>query len=242
VSTSGQLTSAGGIGKTTAQMQMKSTFTDAGWDFNTPVWAIDEGNDYPRLWWELIPVLHAEPEVTLGTNNAISWEPVVGGFEYYAECSEDADFTSIVHSSGWITETYCEFTDLQVGQNYWYSVKARNSTGIESQWSNIESSLQCSLSGAVETLLTLDSLKNENMKNALLNKIDEALEMMDEGLYKDALNKLQNDILPKTNGCADTGQPDKNDWIINCEQQSLIYPLIIETIEYVKTLMEQSPN
>ena len=31
---------------------MESTFSDAGWDFNTPVWTIDEGLDYPRLWWE----------------------------------------------------------------------------------------------------------------------------------------------------------------------------------------------
>lgn len=33
IETSGQNGSAGGIGKTTAQMQTKSTFTDAGWDF-----------------------------------------------------------------------------------------------------------------------------------------------------------------------------------------------------------------
>ncbi|MHC4756641.1 MAG: GLUG motif-containing protein, partial [Planctomycetota bacterium] len=33
IETSGQATSAGGTGKTTAEIQMKSTFTDAGWDF-----------------------------------------------------------------------------------------------------------------------------------------------------------------------------------------------------------------
>ncbi|KPJ66629.1 MAG: hypothetical protein AMJ43_07595 [Coxiella sp. DG_40] len=36
-------------GKTTAEMQTQSTFTDAGWDFTTPVWSILEGIDYPRL-------------------------------------------------------------------------------------------------------------------------------------------------------------------------------------------------
>ena len=57
--TSGQLTSAGGTGKTTAEMQTESTFTDAGWDFvnetkngNEDIWWILEGQDYPRLWWE----------------------------------------------------------------------------------------------------------------------------------------------------------------------------------------------
>ena len=237
--TSGQATSDGGTGKTTAEMQMMSTFTDAGWDFTTPVWTIDEGVDYPRLWWELVPVLHAEPEVTLGTSNTITWEPVVGNVEYYAECAEDTNFTSIIYNSGWITETSCEFTGLQLGKRYWYSVKARNSAGIESQWSNVEFSLQVTLADAVEIELTPESLKNENMKNALLNKIDAALEMIDEGLYEDALNKLEHDILAKMNGCVETGEPDKNDWIITCEEQSEIYPLIIETIENVKGLMNQ---
>jgi predicted outer membrane repeat protein len=55
VQTSGQNTSAGGKGRTTAQMQMASTFF--GWDENgnEGIWTIDEGNDYPRLWWENKP-------------------------------------------------------------------------------------------------------------------------------------------------------------------------------------------
>ena len=59
VNTSAMSTSAGGIGKTTAEMQTTSTFLDAGWDFvdetaNGPndIWKISEGLDYPRLWWE----------------------------------------------------------------------------------------------------------------------------------------------------------------------------------------------
>jgi len=62
IQTSGQATSAGGTGKTTAQMQTAKTFLDAGWDFmgemaNGPedIWWILEGKDYPHLWWELIP-------------------------------------------------------------------------------------------------------------------------------------------------------------------------------------------
>jgi hypothetical protein len=57
--TSGQATSAGGIGKTTAEMHTAKTFLDAGWDFvgetakgTADIWWIDEGKDYPRLWWE----------------------------------------------------------------------------------------------------------------------------------------------------------------------------------------------
>jgi hypothetical protein len=48
VNTSGQTTSAGGTGKTTAEMKTKSTFTDVGWDFIT-IWAIYDGTSYPWL-------------------------------------------------------------------------------------------------------------------------------------------------------------------------------------------------
>jgi len=57
--TLGETTSAGGTGKTTAEMQTASTFLEAGWDFvgetangTEDIWKIAEGWDYPRLWWE----------------------------------------------------------------------------------------------------------------------------------------------------------------------------------------------
>jgi hypothetical protein len=59
VETSGQSNSAGGTGLTTAEMQTAVTFLDANWDFvdeiengTEDIWWIDEGNDYPRFWWE----------------------------------------------------------------------------------------------------------------------------------------------------------------------------------------------
>jgi hypothetical protein len=59
IETSGQTTSAGGQGRTTAEMQAASTFLNAGWDFidetddgTNDIWRILEGQDYPRLWWE----------------------------------------------------------------------------------------------------------------------------------------------------------------------------------------------
>jgi hypothetical protein len=51
----------GGIPLSTPEMQTASTFLKAGWDFVDEtangiedIWWIDDGNDYPRLWWELI--------------------------------------------------------------------------------------------------------------------------------------------------------------------------------------------
>jgi len=52
IETSGQPDSAGGQGKTTAEMQTASTFV--GWG-PYAVWTIAEGLDYPRLLWENMP-------------------------------------------------------------------------------------------------------------------------------------------------------------------------------------------
>jgi len=59
--TSDQAASAGGTGKTTAEMQKAKTFLDAGWDFvgetkngTEDIWWILEGQDYPRLVWERV--------------------------------------------------------------------------------------------------------------------------------------------------------------------------------------------
>ena len=117
-------------------------------------------------------------------------------------------------------------------------MKAKDASGVESDWSNVETSVQVTLAEALEPALDPNSLENENMENALMNKIDAVMSMIDEGNYAGALNKLENDILQKTNGCAETGAPDKNDWITSCEEQTEVYPLIMETIEYVRSLME----
>jgi hypothetical protein len=62
IESSGQSWSFGGTGKTIAEMQMASTFTDVGWDFvdetengNEDIWSICEGTNYPRFVWQ-IPV------------------------------------------------------------------------------------------------------------------------------------------------------------------------------------------
>jgi The GLUG motif len=61
VQTSRQETSAGGMGRTTAEMQQLVTFFTWGQENNAGVWTIDEGNDYPRLAWEDRPGVVIEP-------------------------------------------------------------------------------------------------------------------------------------------------------------------------------------
>lgn len=55
VETSGQPTSAGGTGKTTAEMKSPDTYV--GWAAcgNSGVWKFSDTNDYPHLQWETVP-------------------------------------------------------------------------------------------------------------------------------------------------------------------------------------------
>jgi TolB protein len=85
--------------------------------------------------------------------------------------------------------------------------------------------------------LNSGAFKNANMQNTLTNKINAVLQDIDQAMYQQALDKLQNDILSKTNGCAETGVADANDWIKDCATQAQIYPLIIELINQVKVLI-----
>jgi hypothetical protein len=62
IETSGQATSAGGTGRTTAQMQSTATLSGAGWDIiavalnqtnTTYIWNIVDGQTYPFLSWQI---------------------------------------------------------------------------------------------------------------------------------------------------------------------------------------------
>lgn len=75
------------------------------------------------------------------------------------------------------------------------------------------------------------AFKNPNMKHALTNKLSVAIQLVDQGVYSDAADKLQNDVLAKTDGCAQTGGLDQNDWITDCAAQAQIYPLVLGAIQ-----------
>ena len=79
--------------------------------------------------------------------------------------------------------------------------------------------------------------KNKNMKDTFTKKINAVIGKIDEGLYAEALDKLKNDVLKKTDGCAENGEPDKNDWIKDCEAQGVVYPLIVEAIDLLSQLV-----
>ncbi len=77
---------------------------------------------------------------------------------------------------------------------------------------------------------------NRNMKNTIINKLNAVIANIEAGNYADALGQLRNDILGKTDGCATSAGPDKDDWITHCETQDQIYPLILLAIQEVMAL------
>ncbi|MCK4812431.1 MAG: LamG domain-containing protein, partial [Candidatus Marinimicrobia bacterium] len=95
--TSGQVSSAGGTGKTTAEMQTQSTFTDATWDF-TDVWRMNASiNDgYPYLQWQ---TALTEPTIsTLYVTDTLIHNALV-----YYEISDVGNPDSVTHGICWNT-------------------------------------------------------------------------------------------------------------------------------------------
>ncbi len=81
-------------------------------------------------------------------------------------------------------------------------------------------------------------LKNANQQNALTNQINAALTLVDQGYYGEAFVQL-NSTLGKTDGCAEAGAPDKNDWIQDCASQEQVYPLIAEALGYLESILSE---
>jgi hypothetical protein len=81
-------------------------------------------------------------------------------------------------------------------------------------------------------------LKNGNItKDSLINKINVVLDKIAQKDYDTALSKLQNDVIVHTDGCANSNEVDSNDWIMACDGQSQVYPLIIDAIGYLQNLI-----
>jgi Na+-transporting NADH:ubiquinone oxidoreductase subunit NqrC len=78
--------------------------------------------------------------------------------------------------------------------------------------------------------------KNTNMQKTFNNKLNAVIADIEAGNYANALDKLQHDILGKTDGCANTGAPDSNDWIKDCASQGEVYPLILDVIDILRGL------
>jgi hypothetical protein len=72
----------------------------------------------------------------------------------------------------------------------------------------------------------------ENRRETLLSKLSEVETKVDDGDINDAINKLQNDIRQKMDGCGT--EADKNDWILDCGAQSALQNLIDNLVTWLE--------
>ena len=86
-------------------------------------------------------------------------------------------------------------------------------------------------------ILPTSALKNKTLAKTTTNMINSVLLKIDDGDIEGAYNQLKNAILKKTDGCAESGSPDKNDWIKDCESQELVYPVLIEALDLLFGLL-----
>jgi beta propeller repeat protein len=102
------------------------------------------------------------------------------------------------------------------------------------------------LDAAVEELLTavatindLDpsDFRNRRMAKILVRKISIILRLIDRERYYLAIFKLRFDVLRKMDGCANSGAPDRNDWLRTCEAQEAVYPSVTQAIELLGDLV-----
>ena len=149
---SDQVSSAGGIGMTTTEMQTASTFLEAGWDFvdetaNGPndIWKITEGLDYPRLWWEFGQAFSPQPQdgaIDVIEPVIINWLPGGPGLNHDVYFGEDEEVvTNATTESPEVyrgrhaaeTTTYDPGT-LELAKTYYWRIDEVNDADPNSQW------------------------------------------------------------------------------------------------------------
>jgi hypothetical protein len=86
-----------------------------------------------QFYTRLIP-----PELLSPVNNALSvsisptfeWQQVVAASSYDFQLSGEDDFSPLIHSENGITGTSLEYSTLEFGEQYFWRVRSRNSSGV----------------------------------------------------------------------------------------------------------------
>jgi hypothetical protein len=145
--TSTQGSSAGGTGKTTSEMKTQSTFTDAGWDFDT-IWEIvgGDGANYPRL--QSNPDASLPVKLSTFTASAESGQIILHwvtqtevnnvGFTVYRSKTKDGNYSEVAFIYGAGNSAMpidYEFTDksAESGKTYYYYLEDVDLEGNKEQ-------------------------------------------------------------------------------------------------------------
>ncbi len=155
----------------------------------------------------------------------IIWEEIDEALEYKVICCSDPNLEDVV-ADAWVDVNECTFENLERGKTYWYSVMASDGCVMESEWAEPVYSTQTTYSQTILDSIDPNDLKNDKMLKSLKNKLQTIENMAETGNTKGTLDKIEKDILQKTDGCIENGTPDKNDWILDCETQWKLYEII----------------
>lgn len=74
----------------------------------------------------------------------------------------------------------------------------------------------------------------------LAGRLQAVLQMIQRGESRHAFEDLESDILHYVDGCASTGAPDQDDWIIDCQHQTLVYQRVIRALAGLLPLVRAS--
>jgi hypothetical protein len=128
---------------------------------------------------------------------------------------------------------------LIVNDGFEDSIPSTVTIHVATSRSWVSSQLRNVIADLGNTALLPDSaLRNKNMRNTMITKLNVIIKDVDAGKYAVALAKLQEDVMAKTNGCAETlpPAPDNNDWIVTCTYQAIIYPELQDIVTYITEL------
>jgi hypothetical protein len=90
---------------------------------------------------------------------------------------------------------------------------------------------------AVVSALPPAAFKTSTMQRGFVNQINTAIIRVKRGKYASALHLVQGGILVKTDGCAASGKPDKNDWLKDCTNQATVYALLQEALACLESMI-----
>jgi len=117
-------------------------------------------------------------------------------------------------------------------------IDGTKSTTIQYQVSGVNPQAVITVTQDLEETISISitSFKNCTMQKTLINKLNAVIADIEAGNYQVAIDKLQHDLLAKTDGCATSGAPDKNDWIKSCGEQAVVYQELQQIISMLQQL------
>jgi hypothetical protein len=81
------------------------------------------------------------------------------------------------------------------------------------------------------------AFKSVAMRKLLNLELNLVIASLEVGMPRISLSLLKYEILPITDGCAARGVPDRNDWIVDCAAQRVVYPELLEIIGMIKEML-----